>query len=305
MSIDHKYLIIVSGPTAVGKTDVTIDLALKYDCPILSCDSRQIYKELNIGTAKVTQSEQKGIPHHFIDHVSIHEPYSAGKYEKQAIALLDELFMQHKVLILTGGTGLYIQAITQGLDDFPDVEQDIINELEDELQRNGLLALSQNLKERDPEYYEQVDKQNSRRVIRALSIIRQTGKKFSDFLNRPEKKRNFTPIKILLNRDRQKLYDRINLRVDQMMEKGLLDEVRSLIEHKSLKSLQTVGYQELFSHLDGHTDLKTAIELIKRNSRRYAKRQLTWFRRDPKWQSFHPDARAEINKYLNKLIQQA
>ena len=303
MSIDHKYLIIVSGPTAVGKTDVTIDLALKYDCPILSCDSRQIYKELNIGTAKVTKSEQKGVRHHFIDHLSIHEPYSAGRYEEEAITLLDELFTQHRVLILTGGTGLYIQAITEGLDDFPDVEQDIIDKLEDEFQRNGLLALSQNLKERDPEYYEQVDKQNSRRVIRALSIIQQTGQKFSDFLNRPKKKRNFTPIKILLNRDRQKLYDRINLRVDQMMEKGLLDEVKSLVEHQYLKSLQTVGYQELFSHLDGETDLSTAVELIKRNSRRYAKRQLTWFRRDPEWQSFHPNNIEEINAYINGLIQ--
>lgn len=303
MSIDRKYLIIVSGPTAVGKTDLTMDLAIKYNCPIISCDSRQIYKEMNIGTAKPSIRERGGVEHHFIDHVSITEHYSAGKYEDEAIPIIDTLFKEHDYLIVTGGTGLYIEALTKGLDVFPDVDSEIVDRLEVEYAKNGILALSQRLKDQDPEHYEKVDTQNSRRVIRALSVIEQSGQNFSSFLNTEPKKRSFLPIKILLNRDREKLYQRINERVDQMMENGLLEEVRSLRDSKDLKALETVGYQELFTHLDGKLELEAAVELIKRNTRRYAKRQMTWFRRDPEWKSFHPEQLEEIKSYIASLAQ--
>jgi tRNA dimethylallyltransferase len=302
MSINQKYLIVISGPTAVGKTDLTISLAQHFDCPILSCDSRQIYKELNIGTAKVTEEEQKGVPHHFINNVSIEDSYSAGIYEEEAIELINELHKEHKYLILSGGTGLYIQAVLTGLDHFPDVDKNILDRLENEFEEKGILALSQRLKELDPQYYESVDTQNSRRVIRALSVIEQSGKPFSTFLNSPKKERNFVPIQILLEREREALYTRINQRVDLMIEAGLVEEVKGLINHKELKALDTVGYREIFDHLDGKTDIATAIELIKRNTRRYAKRQMTWFRRDPKWNAFHPDERDKILSFIDSEL---
>jgi len=275
--MSYKFLIVIAGPTAVGKTSVAIEIAKSLDTEIISCDSRQLYNELNIGVAKPTKKELAEVTHHFINHISIHEPFSAGAYEREALQLIEQLFESNKCVILAGGTGLYIKAILEGLDDFPEVDEADTNHYSLVLQENGIEALQNELKLKDPSYFREVDIHNTRRMIRALSVIKSSGQTFSSFRNSQPKERDFKVIPIHLTMDREKLYQRINLRVDQMIKEGLLDEVKTLVEHKDLRSLQTVGYSELFRYLDGELALDKAIELIKRNSRRYAKRQITWF----------------------------
>jgi len=285
MDTNSNHLIVVAGPTAVGKTEIALLIADLYQTSILSCDSRQLYNEMNIGTAKPTDSELKKAPHFFINHLSIYDSYSAGKYETEAINLAEELFLKTNQLILTGGTG-------------PDVDASIVNELEETFQKEGLSNLLLQLEKADPDYHQSVDKNNSRRIIRALSVIKQSGKSFTSFRLGQPKKRNFKPIFILLQRDREELYNRINNRVDKMIENGLESEARALYPFKTLKALQTVGYQEFFDFFDGKYTRIKAIELIKQNSRRYAKRQLTWYRKNNHWNTFHPTNHSDIIDFL-------
>lgn len=273
----NKKLIVIAGPTAIGKTTTAINIAQILSTEILSCDSRQLYNELNIGVAKPSEKELAAVKHHFINHISITDKYSAGRYERESIELIDKLFKQYDHLILTGGTGLYIKAVLEGLDEFPEVDTSVVDHFTQVLDTEGISALQNELKIKDPTYFHEVDINNTRRLVRALSVIKSSGKTFSSFRNSEPKERDFTAITIQLTMDREKLYERINTRVDLMMKNGLLNEVRSLSKHRDLISLQTVGYSELFAHLDGEFKLNEAIELIKRNSRRYAKRQITWF----------------------------
>ena len=296
-----KYLVVIAGPTGVGKTALSLQLAKDYKTDILNADSRQIYQELTIGTAKPTASELKSVHHHFINHVSIQESFTASDFENQAIPLLHELFKAKDMVLLSGGSGLYIQAVLQGFDAIPEVENEIQEQLNEELGSKGLMSLQEELKRVDPSYYATVDLQNPRRIIRALSVFRAHRQPFSSYLTKGQKSREFVPVLLFLNRDRDELYKRINRRVDQMMSDGLLDEVKALAQFKELKSLQTVGYQELFGYLDGLHTLNEAVELIKRNSRRYAKRQLTWYRNRPDWKSFHPDELLKISKYIREI----
>ena len=287
----NPFLVIICGPTASGKTSMSIALAKYYGTEIISADSRQFYKELMIGTAKPTTEECAGIKHHFIDSLSINEKYSAGDYEKEAIQLIEDLFKENEVLIMVGGSGLFIDAVCYGLDDFPAIPDDIRHQLVEQLKSKGLDALQDELESVDPEYYYEIDVNNPRRVIRALEVFKATGKPFSFFHKRKPAKRTFEFLKIALDWDRQILYERINARVDNMLEAGLLEEVKGLIESRHLNALQTVGYTELFGYLDNEIDLEEAVRLIKRNTRRYAKRQLTWMRKrndvayiDPDWE---------------------
>ncbi|MEO1714074.1 MAG: tRNA (adenosine(37)-N6)-dimethylallyltransferase MiaA [Bacteroidota bacterium] len=285
---NQKYLIAVGGATASGKTGLAIRLAQHFQTEILSADSRQFYREMSIGTAKPAPAELAQAPHHFIDSLSIFDPYTVGDFERDALAKLHRLFEKHQVVILAGGSGLFIRAILEGLDDFPEVPEEIKQQLQQAYEEQGLPFLQRELQEKDPVYYEEVDLENPMRVLRALGVIRASGQAFSSFRQGQTKERFFESICVLLDWDRDLLYQRINQRVDLMIEEGLLEEARRLFPHRHLNALQTVGYQELFDHFEGHHDLNTAIELIKRNSRRYAKRQGTWFRKRPIWQGFPP-----------------
>ncbi len=278
-----KKLIVITGPTCVGKTEYAINTALKYDAEIFSADSRQLYKEMTIGTAKPTPDELAKVQHHFINHVSVSKQYTVGDYEREMITTLDQYYLKKDVAILSGGTGLYIDAVLNGLDNFPDINPQIRLEVNTTLETHSITALQQELKAFDPEYYERVDLNNPRRLTRAIEVIRQTGQPYSSFLTSASTIRNFEAECYTLTRDRVKLYDRINLRVDQMLDMGLIEEVQSLISFKYNTSLQTVGYQEIFEYLEGNISLDRAIELIKQNSRRYAKRQMTWFRKKTDW----------------------
>lgn len=274
-------LTIVLGPTGVGKTDYSIQLAKEYGSPVISCDSRQIFKEMKIGTAPPSPAQLKEVKHYFIFSHSVTEHYTAGKYEIEALALLEELFRTHKRLVMTGGSGLYIDALCKGLDDFPEADQALRKQLTDRVRTDGLESLRRELERIDPESYRTIDTSNPQRVIRAVEVTLQTGRKFSDWKKNRIKSRPFAIRKIGLMRRRDILYDRINRRTDLMMDAGLLAEVRSLAAYRNMPALQTVGYKELFDYLDGKTGLEEAVELIKRNSRRYAKRQLTYWGRDP------------------------
>lgn len=282
---DNKFLIVITGPTAVGKTKTTINLANALDCEIISCDSRQFYREMSIGTAKPTVAELNQAKHHFIDSLSITDDYSAGEFERDGLAILNEIFQRKDVVILSGGSGLYIKALCEGFDNFPDIPKSIFDKHLAILEDEGLEKLQRMLAEQDPQYHQKVDLQNSQRIIRALSVAEVGGRPYSSYLSQDKKSRNFQVIYLILERDRSELYARINDRVDHMLDQGLLDEVKNLIQFKGYNSLQTVGYQELIKYLEGKAELTEAVELIKRNSRRYAKRQITWFRRikDAKW----------------------
>lgn len=275
-----KKLIVVVGPTASGKTAAGIALAEHYRTVVVSADSRQFYREMNIGTAKPSADELAAAQHYFIGNLSINDNYTAGKYEKECLALLGNLFKTHDTVVMVGGSGLFIKAVCEGFDEFPDVEPDVRQRLITEFREDGLPALQEKLKKDDPDYYARVDLNNHQRVIRALEIIESTGKPFSSFRKASAAERNFEAIKFAPELPREILYDRINKRVDAMIEQGLVEEVRSLLPWRHLNALSTVGYTELFAYFDGKTDLKTAIELIKQNTRRFAKRQLTWFRKD-------------------------
>ncbi|RXG15503.1 tRNA dimethylallyltransferase [Leeuwenhoekiella aestuarii] len=276
----NKTLIAVVGPTAIGKTVLGIKLAKQFNTEIISADSRQFFKEMKIGTAVPNNEELAAAKHHFIQHISIEKEYNVGLFEKEAISKLDDLFKVHDVVIMVGGSGLYVDAVLNGLDRFPDVNSQIREDLILQVENNGIESLQNLLKDLDPIHYNKIDLDNKQRLIRALEICIGTGNPYSSYLAKNTVKRNFNFIKIGLTAERQLIYDRINLRVDLMMQNGLLEEVRYLQHKKHLNALQTVGYRELFSYFDGVYDLKTAIEEIKKNTRRFAKRQLTWYRKD-------------------------
>ncbi len=284
-----KYLIVIGGPTASGKTAFAVQVAQHFQTEIISCDSRQFYQEMNIGTAKPTTTEMQGIRHHFIGHRSITANYSVGDFEKEASELLQNLFQQYNVLVAVGGSGLYIKALCEGLDAFPDISQEIRQRVRQLYAEQGLEGLQQAVQIADPVYFTQVDQQNPHRLIRALEVSWGSGQPFSYYRKNVIKNRFFTPIYIEINLPRDVLYDRINKRVDAMMAAGLLEEVKNLYPQRELNALQTVGYQELFSFLEGAMTLEEAVDKIKQNSRNYAKRQLTWWRRDGFWQQFAPD----------------
>ena len=298
-----KTLVVVVGPTAIGKTHWAIELASSFNTCVISADSRQFYKEMAIGTAVPEADELQQVPHHFIQHLSIHTPYSVGQFEKDATELLDHLFKERDIVIMAGGSGLYIDALVKGLDRFPKIKPGIREHLNQEWQQYGLDHLKSELSAADPAYYKKVDQDNPHRIIRALEVIRTTGKPFSSFLGKNSTKRSFNPIFIGFNTDRNVVYERINQRVDKMMETGLLNEAKDLYPYRKLAALQTVGYRELFRYLDGVCDLDTAIEEIKKNTRRYAKRQLTWYNQRPEIRWFKPDApRDEVIDYIQKEL---
>ncbi len=294
-------LIVIAGPTAVGKTALSIELAKFYQCPIVSADSRQFFKEMSIGTAKPTEMEMSNVPHYLINNKSIYETYNVGQYEKEAINLLDTLFKEHNIVILVGGSGLYINAILNGVDEFEEIPPHIRAEINEAYKEKGIHYLQEQLKLKDEAYYHQVDLQNPQRLIRALEVCTHTGKPFSTFRNKEKKIRNFESIQLLINSQREILYDRINHRVDVMMQQGLLDEVKNLYPYKHLNALNTVGYKELFDYLDGKLTLERAVELIKQNTRHFAKRQLTWFKHQGDFENFEPTDLEKIKAYIDIL----
>jgi len=285
MDSHKKKLIIIFGPTGVGKTDLTISLAKKLNTEIISCDSRQFYKELSIGTAAPTTEQLSEVKHHLVHHISIHDYYNVSRFEQDSLKILNELFKQKDVVLMTGGSMMYIDVICNGIDNIPDIDPEIREHYKEILAKGDLDSLRFELKQVDPEYYKTVDLKNGKRIIRGLEVFAQTGKPFSSFRSSQKKQRDFEIVKIGLNRERQELYERINKRVDIMMKNGLLQEAEKYYPYKELNALNTVGYKELFSYMDGEISLEKAIELIKRNTRRYAKRQLSWFNRytDTKW----------------------
>lgn len=297
-----RYLVTILGPTASGKTAAAIAIAKHYGTVVVSADSRQLFREMTIGTAKPSTEELAAVPHYMVHHISVRDDYSAGKYADEVLPLLSELFQQHNVVVLAGGSGLYVNAVLEGFDELPAVKPGIREQLEETLETKGIEVLQQQLHELDPEYHAQVDLQNPHRLIRALEICLSSGKPFSSYRKGGQHQRDFEVIKIGLEWDREALYARINNRVDAMMQAGLLEEARALHPQRGLMALETVGYAELFDHFEGITDLDTAIELIKRNTRRYAKRQLTWWRKDADIQWFAPADEQGILDYLDGEI---
>ncbi len=295
--INSTFLITITGPTAIGKTALGIALANHFNCEIISCDSRQFYKEMKIGTAVPSIDELGAAPHHFIQHKSIFEPYNVGNFEREALLKLDELFQKNNIQIMVGGSGLYVDAVLKGFDDFPEIDPTIREVIKKEFDLNGLNYLQNKLKELDSIYFERLNSenpqtlQNPQRMMRFVEVCMGTGKPYSSFLNQKKYSRNFVPIVIGLDAEREMMYDRINRRVDLMIENGLLEEAKNLHSNKHLNALQTVGYRELFDYFDGKTSLEFAIEEIKKNTRRFAKRQLTWFKRTENvmWFDFETD----------------
>lgn len=281
----NKKLIIILGPTAVGKTEYSLNLAERLQTEILSCDSRQMFREMKIGTAAPSEDELKRVPHHFIGNLSIHDYYSCGKYEIEALQKCEELFKKHDTLVMTGGSMLYIDAVCNGIDEMPDIDEELRNSLWERYEKEGIESLRQELKILDPEYAQKVDPKNGKRIIHALEICLQAGKPYSEIRKNQKKKRPFDIQKIGIYREREELNHRINLRVDKMFEQGLYEEALGLYPFKHLNSLNTVGYKELFAHFDGQCSLEEAKEKIKTDTRRYAKKQMTWFKKDEdiKW----------------------
>lgn len=302
MTNRNKTLIVLVGPTGVGKTDLSIRIAEKYDSPIISADSRQLYYELKIGTAAPTEEYLNRVKHYFVGTLKLTDYYSAAQYESDVISLLDELFKTKDVLLLTGGSMMYIDAICKGIDDIPTVDDETRQMMMKKYEDEGLERLCAELKLLDPEYYSIVDLKNPKRVIHALEICYMTGKTYTSFRTGNKKQRPFNIIKIGLNRDREELYDRINKRVDIMIEDGLIDEVKSVYQYKNLNSLNTVGYKEIIQYLDGNCTLDFAIDKIKQNSRIYSRKQMTWFKRDSEIKWFHPDKEEDIIGYIESKI---
>ena len=271
---------IILGPTGVGKTDYALALARRVGSPVVSCDSRQVFREMRIGTARPTDAQLAEVPHYFIADRSVTEPFTAGQFELEALALLDRLFQDHETVVMAGGSGLYIDALCNGLDDFPPADPELREQLSARLREEGVAALRAELRLLDPESYAALDPANGQRIVRALEVTIATGRKFSSFKTHANKERPFAIEKTGLTRPRAELYARIDARVDAMMAKGLLDEARALLPHRALPALNTVGYKELFDYFDGKYDLAEAVRLIKRNTRHYAKKQLTWWGRD-------------------------
>ena len=289
-----KTLIVITGPTAVGKTELCLDIAKELGIPIINADSRQIYRELKIGTAAPTEAQLRQVRHYFVGTLSLSDYYSASMYEEQVIQLLPQLFQTSDYALLTGGSMMYIDAVCNGIDDIPTVDDDTRNTLKQRLASEGLEALCEELHRLDPEHWEIVDRKNPRRVVHALEICLMTGRTYTSYRTNARKERPFRIIKIGLNRDRDIIYQRINQRVDGMMQAGLLNEARSLYPLRHLNALNTVGYKEMFTHLDGTWTLDEAVERLKGNTRRYARKQLTWFKRDPQMLWFSPDDKQSI-----------
>ncbi len=298
-----KTLISIVGPTAIGKTALSIKLAQHFKTEIISADSRQFFKEMNIGTAVPSTEEQQAAKHHFIQHISIKDNYSVGDFERDAISKISEIHKKNDVAIMVGGSGLYVKAVTKGLDNFPDVDGNIRLELNERLKNEGLEALQKQLKGLDSIAYDSIAIDNPQRLIRALEICIGTGKSYSSFLTNPEKKRNFKTISIGLDAERSIIYDRINQRVDIMVNNGLVEEAKNLLKHKDLNALNTVGYKELFKYFEGEWTLDFAISEIKKNTRRFAKRQLTWFRKDEAIAWF--DYTSDINSIIKHIENQS
>ncbi|MEJ7560099.1 MAG: tRNA (adenosine(37)-N6)-dimethylallyltransferase MiaA [Pedobacter sp.] len=295
-----KTLIVVVGPTAIGKTAMAIQLAKHFHTEIISADSRQFFKEMEIGTAKPSKEELAEAPHHFINSNSVQTLLSTGDFEIQALKTLDTLFQRHDVAIMVGGSGLYIDAVCNGLDKLPDIDFTIRQELNERFAKEGISFIQASLKEYDPEYFAKVDQSNPQRMIRGVEFFLSTGQKLSSFLTRTKKERPFNIIKIGLNTARSVLYERINRRVDQMLDSGLLEEVKTLLPFRKYNALNTVGYSEIFDYIDGICTLEEAVDKIKQNTRRFAKRQLTWFRKDETTAWFEPNETNLIIKYSEK-----
>ncbi|MEL1242892.1 tRNA (adenosine(37)-N6)-dimethylallyltransferase MiaA [Flavobacterium sp. DGU11] len=302
METSKKYLITVIGPTAIGKTSMAIKIAQHFNCDIISADSRQFFKEMSIGTAVPSKEELEAAKHHFIQNISIFDDYTVGDFERQAIAKLDELYQTNDFAVMAGGSGLYIDAVLKGFDDFPDVAPSVREELISNYEMHGITYLQQELERLDPVHYENVAKENPQRLMRALEVSIGSGKPYSSFLNIKKNSRNFIPIIIGLEADRATMYARINERVDIMAATGLIEEANALYPHKRLNALQTVGYRELFSYFDGEFTLDFALEEIKKNTRRFAKRQMTWFKRnEAEWFDFTTPPPEIINYIESKL----
>lgn len=300
----NNYLITILGPTAIGKTKIAIDLAKHFNCEILSCDSRQFYKEMNIGTAVPSLEELASAKHHFIQHISIHNLYNVGDYEREALQKLDNLFQKNNIQILVGGSGLYVDAILKGFDDFPIVNENVLNEVKRNYDIDGIDYLQTELQNLDLNYFNFLTEnnpqtlQNPQRMIRFVTVCKSSDLPYSSFLNQSKNKRNFIPIIIGLEANRDLIYRRINERVDEMIKNGLLKEVKNLYQYKYLNALQTVGYRELFSFFEGNSTLNESIELIKMNTRRFSKRQMTWFKKteNVNWFNFDTDIEVIIEK---------
>lgn len=296
--MSSKRLLVVVGPTGSGKTDLSIRLALHYVAPILSTDSRQVYRGMPIGTAQPTEDQLQTVEHHFIASHDLTDNLNCGEYETQALALLGRLFAGHDYVVAVGGSGLYVRALCEGMDDLPQADATLRAELTRRFTAEGVEPLAEQLRELDPAYYAEVDRSNPARVVRALEICLQTGRPYSELRTGTRRRRPFEIVKIGIDLPRSELYGRIDRRVDRMLADGLEAEARVLYPHRALNALQTVGYREFFDYFDGRTSYDEAVELIKRNSRRYAKRQLTWFRRDPEIRWFAPDDTAAIIEYI-------
>lgn len=293
-----KTLIVITGPTAVGKTQLCLDIARHFDIPIINADSRQIYKELSIGTAKPSAEDQLAVKHYFVSTLSLQDYYSASLFESQVTDLLNTLFKTSDYALMAGGSMMYIDAVCDGIDDIPTIDDETRATMKQRLKDEGLQKLCEELQRLDPEYYEIVDRQNPKRVVHALEICTMTGQTYTSFRKREKKDRPFRIVKIGLNRDREELYNRINARVDEMMQNGLLEEAEALYPMRESNALNTVGYKELFEYLNGRWPLEEAVERIKGNTRRYARKQLTWYKKDPQIHWFHPDQKKEIIDYI-------
>ena len=295
-----KRLIVITGPTAVGKTNLCMDIAGQLGIPIINADSRQLFRQLPIGTAQPTKEQRARVRHYFVGTLDIGDYYSASMYEQDVMSLLQQLFAGSDYALLSGGSMMYIDAVCNGIDDIPTVDDETRSLMKRRLAEEGLEALVEELKRLDPEHYELVDRQNPRRVVHALEICHMTGKTYTSFRTSQKKQRPFEIIKIGLNRAREELYQRINRRVDQMMEEGLLEEARMMLPYREANALNTVGYKELFNYFDGVWNLSEAVERIKGNTRRYARKQLTWFKRDTQMRWFHPDDQELMMNYISQ-----
>lgn len=301
MFMPHTLIVLI-GPTGVGKTELSLSIAEHFQTCILSADSRQLYQELKIGTAAPTPSQLARVPHYFVGTLGLTDYYSAAQYEADVLEKLEELFQHNDTVVLTGGSMMYVDAVCKGIDDIPTVDKETRELMLQRYEEEGLETLCAELKILDPEYYQIVDLKNPKRVIHALEICYMTGKTYTSFRTQKHKERPFRIIQIGLTREREELYDRINRRVDEMMQEGLLEEAKSVYPFKHLNSLNTVGYKEIFNYLDGEWSLDFAIEKIKQNSRIYSRKQMTWFKRNPNIQWFHPEQKEEIMNYINDQL---
>jgi len=299
-----KTLVIVAGPTASGKTAAGVKLAGHYNSEVISADARQLFRLMNIGTAVPSHRELNDIPHHFLQCISPEENYNASRFEAEVLELLRKLFSEHDIIFLVGGSGMYIDALCDGIDDLPSFDPEIRKKYAEKYRLEGLESIQEELKKVDPETYARIDINNHMRILKALEVSTQTGKPYSSFLSRQPKQRSFNILRIALDPGREALYERINSRVDRMMEEGLLDEARNLYHLKGLTALKTVGYKELFSYMDGNITLEEAVDLIKRNTRKYARKQITWFRKGDKYRWFSPENNEEMITWIDSNLKE-